>query len=89
VQDQAAWHRFGLGFPSLAELGQKPFFQSGLQPIEGTIAPRGPWAAWHPAGAGIGGAQQGQAQGKTSGRIQALPLEQLEALADALLDFSG
>ena len=25
----------------------------------------------------------------TSSRIQALPLEQLEALADALLDFSG
>ena len=36
------------------------------------------------------GRQEGEAQGEaTTARIQALPLEQLEHLAEALLDFSG
>jgi len=36
------------------------------------------------------GRQEGEAQGEaTTARIQALPLEQLELLAEALLDFSG
>ncbi|MCS5694078.1 DUF4351 domain-containing protein [Cyanobium sp. FGCU-6] len=35
------------------------------------------------------GCQQGETWEATTARIQALPLDQLEALADALLDFQG